>query len=141
MKRHRKMILLSLAVGALLFCISYPYKSSFGDRTEAAPALDKCKIDLAVQPTCDLSKGLDDRIIWINNSAEPMLVCMDPSNDPFDAYAWVVPAHKQQKSGPILPTVNPPPGKTLDYDYYSSKTSCAPSDFHIKDNPKIKIGN
>jgi hypothetical protein len=140
MKRRRNMILFSLAAGVLVSCIWHPSKSSFGDRTEAAPAVDKCKIDIAVQPPCTLSKGADERIVWINNSNDPMLVCMDPSNDPFDAFAWLVPANGQRKSGPILPNVNLPSGQTLDYEYWPSKTSCA-QDFRKKDNPKIKIGN
>ena len=64
---------------------------------------DKCMIDLQVVPSaCDLSKSKDERLVWVNKSDMGLYVCGNPKNEPFEAYAWYVPAGGKRRSGKIM---------------------------------------
>jgi hypothetical protein len=143
MKCHHdhQAILFPLAAAVILLCVSCQKGPLVGDRAaERNVGVDKCLIDLASPQPCTLSKIKDDRVVWINNSSAPVFVCFDPNNDPFEAYAWDVPANDKRRSGSISAGVNPPPGGTLTYYFVTSSTYCVPPSQSPKTNPKIIIG-
>jgi hypothetical protein len=143
MESHRKsrLWLLPLAGTVVLLCISCQDKTAISDRVQAGAAtIDKCVIDLANPQDCTLSKFLDERAVWLNNSGTAVFVCANPDNDPFEAYGWQVPANGgKRKTGSIMSSVSP----GGEYTFYTSDKFCTwpqPSEGR-RSNPKIIIGS
>src|SRR5258708_30628861 len=133
-----KVLLLIVASAAVVSMCVYGQASSptaepaSGGRT----VVDKCKIDLSSPQDCTLSKGNDERAVFVNNSRSDLYVCFNPKNDPFEAYAFYVPASKERKSGKVKDESNPPSS----FEYFVSTKNCVwPTP--IRTNPKIIIGN
>ena len=139
--RTRHQLLLLAFVGtAMLLCVSCRSKT-IDDRAEAGAVLtDKCLIDVASPQPCTLSKSKDERAVWVNNSSTDVFVCVNPDDDPFEAYGWKVPHNDKRKAGSVKAGVTPDLTKT--YTFYSSASFCTwpPSTAGIRTNPKIIIG-
>jgi hypothetical protein len=131
-----QILLFIVASAAISLCISCQT-----DPTSAGPSgggrtvVDKCKIDVASPQDCPLSKGNDERAIWINNSSSGMYVCFDPNSDPFEGYGFYVPPNDKRKSGKITDETNP-----SSFSYYISGSTCVVP-LPVRTNPKIIIGN
>jgi hypothetical protein len=147
MKLHRKcqVIPLSLLAVVTLVCISCQRNTQPKAQTAAQDIhIDKCKVDLPLPPSyeCTLSKFWDHRIVWNNPSGQDRYVCFnpDPTKNPFEAYAWLVPKQDHRKSGKIRDDVTPtnPPQY---YEFYDSPSPCVwpQPGLHPLTNPKIII--
>jgi hypothetical protein len=146
-KYHHKHsgVFFSLVIAFMLIGISSQNTTALADSGTAIAAYKECSIDLtSAAASCLLSKGADDRIVWVNKSRGDLYVCTDPKKSPFEAYGWYVPSQDQRKSGSIWTGVNPPPGKTVTFTLYTSSKPCGcpkPKRPRVRTNPKIIIGN
>ncbi len=105
------------------------------------PILSECKIDLTSSAaSCTLSKVRDERVLWDNAQSDvDQFVCADPTNDPFEAYAWLVPRHDKRKSGGIVTGLNPP-ASGKEFTFTVSGTACTGAPIPpTRTNPKIVI--
>ncbi len=140
MKPLQKYQLLFVFVASALIpvCISCQTNPTpAGPTPSGKTVVDKCRIDVSSPQDCPLSKGGDERAIWINNSGSGAYVCFDPNSDPFEGYAFFVPPNDKRKSGKITDETN-----ASTFSYYISASPCtvtAPQT--LRTNPKIIIGN
>lgn len=93
-------------------------------------------------PQQKIHKTTDERIVWVNNSNGPLYICIDPANDPFEAYGWYVAGNGgTRKSGKIVDGLNPTPGADKTFTFNPSATACPGASFNqgVKSTPKIII--
>ena len=135
-----QLLLLIVASALISLCVScQSNRTSAGSMGSERTVVDRCRIDVATPQDCPLSKGGDERAIWINNSGSGVYVCFNPIGDPFEGYAFYVPPNGKRKSGKITDETNP---STSPISYYISASPCVvPPPETIKTNPKIIIGN
>lgn len=138
-------VLFVFLIAAILICTSCQKKTPAPEPSAPRETYtDKCHIDISsttVIPDCSLSKQYDERAVWENKSTGGLYVCMNPLNNPFEAYAWYVPANDKRKSGKITDATNP---SSTGYEFKPSPSPCvwplsSASDKRLT-NPKIIIG-
>lgn len=125
MQCRAKLPLLSLFFASVTFLCMLLVGEPSSTKADAVPRPTyTCIMSLSNPQLCshNLSKGGDDRMVWDNDTGQPVYVCFDPDNSPFEAFAWKIPAHGKRNSGSIGQHVTPPAGKTLDFDWYKSPT-------------------
>jgi hypothetical protein len=93
-------------------------------------------------PQQKIHKTNDERIVWVNNSNGPLYICIDPANDPFEAYGWYVPGNGgTRKTGKIVDGLNPAAGASIPFTFNPSPTACTGASFDqgVRSTPKIII--
>jgi hypothetical protein len=145
-QQRYKASLLCVAGVVMLLCTSVVDKAQPSNGGAVVDGNYKYHIDISSATSTGpytLSKKNDERVVWTNNSNVRLYVCTDPSNSPFNAHGWRVPAAGgERKSGKIRDAINPP-SSGLSFDFYSSQSSCVwpppPDKESNRSNPKIII--
>ena len=140
MINQHKYVAMLLSLGAvMLLCISSQGKTKPTGGSAVLEHYTECPIDVNASGSCSLKESKDDRVVWVNTSAKDIYVCVDPNNDPFEAYAWLVPHQQTRKSGKIKESITP--GNT--YTFSAGIAACTvpptPSPGGSRTNPQIII--
>ena len=88
----------------------------------ATAKCDEIDISVVASPTCSLTKARYDEITWENNhGTQALYTCIDPTNNPFEAYAWYVPPGAYVKTGTVKLEIQ---ASNTPYDFFTSVNPC-----------------
>jgi hypothetical protein len=140
--RNAALLLLVLAV--VLVSTSCQNKTTDNSSGAVPATYHEYSVDISDNnaPSQPISKTNDGRVVWINNSNAALYLCVDPTNDPFEAYGWYVPGNGgKRRSGKIVDGLNPAAGTSLPFTFTPSSKACAgaSADQGPASTPKIII--